>query len=132
LNEITPNIAWHPERDALDDYLASLERVGELEVDLIFPAHGEPFSGHRKWIEETAAHHRERCGLIVAAAAGGARTAHEMAGRLWARRLDPIHHHFAVFEVMAHLEYMRRRGRVDAAERDGVMDWRATEPASTS
>jgi glyoxylase-like metal-dependent hydrolase (beta-lactamase superfamily II) len=126
LNEITPNIAWHPERDALGDYLASLERIGELEIDRIFPAHGEPFSGHRKWIHETAAHHQERCGLIVAAAADGARTADEMVRRLWTRRLDPIHHHFAVFEVMAHLEYMRRRGRMEGMEREGGMEWRKT------
>jgi glyoxylase-like metal-dependent hydrolase (beta-lactamase superfamily II) len=126
LNDITPNIAWHPERDALGDYLASLERIGELEIDRILPAHGDPFSGHRTWIEETTAHHRERCALIVAAAAGGARTAHEIVGRLWTRRLDPIHHHFAVFEVMAHLEYMRRRGRVDATESGGVMEWGVT------
>jgi glyoxylase-like metal-dependent hydrolase (beta-lactamase superfamily II) len=126
LNEITPNIAWHPERDALGDYLASLERIGELEIERIFPAHGEPFSGHRKWIHETVAHHQERCGLIVAAASDGARTADEMVHRLWTRRLDPIHHHFAVFEVMAHLEYMRRRGRVEAMEREGVMEWRKT------
>lgn len=126
LNEITPNIAWHPGHDALGDYLASLERIGELDIDRIFPAHGEPFTGHRNWIRETTAHHGERCGQIVAAIAAGARTAHEMVARLWTRRLDPIHHHFAVFEVLAHLEYMRRRGRVDATEREGVMEWRVT------
>jgi glyoxylase-like metal-dependent hydrolase (beta-lactamase superfamily II) len=128
LNQITPNIAWHPEGDALGDYLASLERIGELEIDRIFPAHGEPFNGHRQWIEETTAHHGERCAQILAAAAGGARTAHEMVGHLWTRRLDPIHHHFAVFEVLAHLEYMRRRGRVGATESGGVMEWGAIRP----
>jgi glyoxylase-like metal-dependent hydrolase (beta-lactamase superfamily II) len=125
LNDITPNIAWHPERDALGDYLESLTRIGELEIDRIFPAHGEPFSGHHKWIQETVTHHGERCGQIVVAAAAGARTAHSMVAHLWTRPLEPIHHHFAVFEVLAHLEYMRRRGQVDASESEGVLEWRA-------
>ena len=116
LNEITPNISWHPGSDALGDYLSSLQKVGRLEVDHIYPAHGAPFSGHREWIRDTADHHAERCDQIIAAIRDGAHTAHEMVGRLWTRKLDPIHHHFAVFEVLAHLEYMQRRGRVHAED----------------
>ena len=40
LNSITPNISWHPGTDALGDYMESLEKVGRLDVDEIFPAHG--------------------------------------------------------------------------------------------
>lgn len=112
LNQITPNISWHPGTDALGDYLASLERVGRLDIEHIYPAHGEPFSGHRQWIRETIAHHARRCDEIIAAVADGANTAHEIVSRLWTRPLEPIHHHFAVFEVLAHLEYMQRQGRI--------------------
>ena len=48
----------------------------------------------------------------------------EIVGRLWTRRLEPIHHHFAVFEIMAHLEYMRRQGRVEAEQPDAAICWR--------
>jgi glyoxylase-like metal-dependent hydrolase (beta-lactamase superfamily II) len=109
LNEITPNISWHPEHDSLGDYLCSLEKVAALAIDRVFPSHGEPFSGHREWIRETSAHHQRRCDDILEAMRGGAATAHEIVGRLWKRPLEPIHHHFAVFEVLAHIEYMRRR-----------------------
>jgi glyoxylase-like metal-dependent hydrolase (beta-lactamase superfamily II) len=114
LNEITPNISWHPSRDALADYLNSLERVGRLDVEHIYPAHGAPFSGHREWIRDTVAHHAKRCDDITAAIGDGAKTAHEIVGRMWPRGLEPIHHHFAVFEVLAHLEYMHRQGRIPA------------------
>jgi len=126
LNEITPNISWHPEHDMLGDYLASLEKIAALDIDRILPAHGAPFSGHREWVRATTEHHIQRCDEILKAIDAGAVTAHEIVGRIWTRRLEPIHHHFAVFEVLAHLEHMRRQGRVDATETSGVLEWRLT------
>ncbi len=123
LNSITPNISWHPERDSLGDYLASLERIAEFDIDRVMPSHGEPFSGHREWIRDTTAHHAERCDQIVTAIAAGAQTADAMVARIWRRTLAPIHYHFAVFEVLAHLEYMKRRGRVQASVQDGTLLW---------
>ena len=131
LNKITPNISWHPGTDALGDYLESLEQVGQLDVEQILPAHGEPFSGHREWIAATVAHHAKRCDQIIAAVADGATTAHEIVGRLWTRRLEPIHHHFAVFEIMAHLEYMQRQGRVEAEESNAAIQWRVAAEYTT-
>ncbi len=123
LNSITPNISWHPGTDALGDYMESLEKVGRLDVDEIFPAHGDPFSGLREWISDTMAHHATRCEKIVEAIDGGAETVHAMVRKLWKRELEPVHHHFAVFEILAHLEHMQRRGRVVGVESDGAMRW---------
>ena len=123
LNTITPNISWHPGTDALGEYMASLDKIGRLEIEEIFPAHGEPFSGHREWIADTMAHHAARCEKIVAAIDGGADTAHAIVRKLWKRELEPIHHHFAVFEILAHLEHMHRHARVQGSEHGGVMQW---------
>ena len=52
-------------------------------------------------------------------------TAHELVLALWKRKLSAFHHHFAVFEILAHLEYMSRRGQVSSQERaDGALTWR--------
>lgn len=123
LPAITPNISWHPGRDMLAEFLESLERLATLEVDLIFPGHGEPFSGHRAWICETADHHRERCEAILALVRRSPRTVHSMVPQLWPKSLSPINHHFAIFEVLAHLEYMQRRGQVSFRQNDGALDW---------
>lgn len=106
LQHITPNIGWQQGRNALAEYLHSLDRVAELDVDRIFPAHGAPFSGLRKWVRDTREHHAQRCAAIREAMAAGARNAHEMTRHLWKHELSPFHHRFAVFEVLAHLEYM--------------------------
>ena len=122
---ITPNIAWHPGRDMLAEFLESLDRLAALDVDVVFPGHGEPFSGHRTWITETIGHHRQRCVEIVELTRKSPRTVHSMVGDLWRRSLSPINHHFAVFEVLAHLEYMQRQGRVAHRQNSGALEWHA-------
>lgn len=106
LEHITPNIGWQQDRSALAEYLHSLDRVAALDVDLIFPSHGAPFNGHRGWVRQTHDHHAQRCAEIRNAIGAGARNAHEITRHVWKRELSPFHHRFAVFEVLAHLEYM--------------------------
>lgn len=125
LEYITPNIAWHPGRDMLAEFLESLERLAPLDVDLILPGHDDPFSGHRSWIEETAVHHRERCDEIFGLLRHNPQTAHQMVAELWRKPLSPINHHFAIFEVLAHLEHMQRQGRVRPLEQNGTLEWHA-------
>ncbi|MCS7025164.1 MAG: MBL fold metallo-hydrolase [Bryobacteraceae bacterium] len=112
LKEITPNIGWLDGRDALGEFLASLERVAELEVDTLLPGHGEPFHGSQAWIAATKTHHQNRCEVILGALEAGPLTAHELVGAVWPQPLAPFHHRFAVFEVLAHLEHLRKCGRV--------------------
>jgi glyoxylase-like metal-dependent hydrolase (beta-lactamase superfamily II) len=65
LQHISPNIGWQPGRDALGEFLSSLDRIAALDVDLILPSHGAPFTGHREWVRKTHEHHAERCARIV-------------------------------------------------------------------
>ncbi|MGH9721666.1 MAG: MBL fold metallo-hydrolase [Bryobacteraceae bacterium] len=114
IEDTTPNIGWQPGHDALGEFLISLQHLARLDIDLVLPSHGAPFRNHREWIGETTRHHEERCAEIEAALAAGAQTAHQAVSILWARGLAPFHHRLAVFEVLAHLEYLRGKGRVTA------------------
>jgi len=120
---ITPNIGWLPELDALGDFFQSLDRVRPYEIDLILPGHGVPFRGHREWIQATRSHHDDRCRQILASLQEGARTAHQLVSDLWTRPLAPFHHRFAVFEVLAHLEYLLRRDEVRCEQEDVRQLW---------
>jgi len=125
LEFITPNIGWHPDEDMLAKYLDSLELLAPFDVDLILPSHGAPFRGHRQRIQDTADHHEERCSQIVRHIARGPLTANGLVEQIWPRKLSPFHHHFAVFEILAHLEYLQRRGRVKADPiNNGALSWR--------
>lgn len=123
LELISPNIGWHPERDPLSEYLNSLQELARLDIDLILPSHGAPFSGHREWIERTMEHHQQRCARILALLVDEPQTAAALVNGLWDRILEPFHYRFAVFEVLAHLEYLERQGKVARREADGMERW---------
>jgi glyoxylase-like metal-dependent hydrolase (beta-lactamase superfamily II) len=120
LEHITPNISWQEDCDTLGNYLDSLRLLSEMEIELVLPSHGKAFSGHREWVSATSKHHEERCERILGALADGPKTADEITGQLWRRRLSSLHRYFAVLEIMAHLEYMARRGRVGREVRGGA------------
>jgi glyoxylase-like metal-dependent hydrolase (beta-lactamase superfamily II) len=119
LEQITPNIAWHPEHDMLAQYLNSLKLLEPFDVNLVLPSHGGAFRGHRERIRETTLHHDERCGQILGFLGEGPLTAHALVAKVWPRTLSPFHHNFAVYEILAHLDYLERRGRVRAQENSG-------------
>jgi glyoxylase-like metal-dependent hydrolase (beta-lactamase superfamily II) len=126
LEQISPNIGWLPDRDPLGEFLDSLRELERLEVELILPSHGAPFSGHRDWIRKTIAHHAERCARILALLDSASRSAAEVVNELWERTLMPFHYRFAVFEVLAHLEYLERLGKVARIPGDPIVRWRMT------
>jgi glyoxylase-like metal-dependent hydrolase (beta-lactamase superfamily II) len=123
LEHISPNIGWMPDHDALGEFLASLDRIATLDVDLILPAHGAPFRGHREWVAKTRAHHAERCNLLLTALDGEAKTAAELIPSLWSRSLSPFHYRFALFELLAHLDHMARTGRVRSFQDGELTRW---------
>lgn len=124
LEKITPNIAWHPRQDMLATYLKSLDLLLPYDIDVVIPSHGTPFADHRAVIRGTAAHHEERCGAILGHIAASPMTAHELVLAMWRRKLSDFHHNFAVFEILAHLEYMARRGQIASQQNaSGAMIW---------
>jgi len=125
LEKITPNIAWHPKHDMLAKYLTSLDRLLPYEIDIVIPSHGTQFEDHRAVIRGTAAHHEERCGAILKHVREAPMTAHGLVLAMWRRKLSDFHHNFAVFEILAHLEYMKRNGQIwSISLPDGAMAWK--------
>ncbi len=126
LPTISPNITWNRDTDALGDYLASLDKIAAYDVSLVIPSHGEPFTNLQARVNQLKQHHAERCAEIQIEIAAGSETAHQLVRALWPRGLSPIHHWFALFEILAHLEYLRRRGEVASAVEEGICRWRKT------
>jgi glyoxylase-like metal-dependent hydrolase (beta-lactamase superfamily II) len=122
LPRITPNISVnaivgiHP----LADYLESLAKVRDLDVDEIMPAHEWRFRGLAERADGIAAHHERRLGeLLAAIAAHPDATSWDLAGHLtWSRTWDQYSGRMritAVTETAAHVLELVRRGLISTS-----------------
>jgi glyoxylase-like metal-dependent hydrolase (beta-lactamase superfamily II) len=125
LPRISPNIsvqAHEPDGDPLARYLASLAklRAAVPPETLTLPSHNLPFFGLHTRIDSLAAHHRARCGEVIAAC-GVPKTAVEMVKVLFRRALDRHQMGFALGEALAHLNFLMYEGALDRVHgEDGV------------
>lgn len=137
LPHITPSIGFEPplvDGLPLADFLASLNKIRDLAIDTVLPAHGAPFAGLAERVDELLAHHAARLAASLAALAGGPRTAFDVARELpWTRRnrhydeLDIFNRQLAVAETAAHLDLLVSQGAARADMVDGIRHYRAVD-----
>ena len=124
LPTITSNISMHPQSgdNPLGDYIDSLRALGNLEVELILPAHEHAFAGLQQRIGELVHHHDERKMAIMEIMKEEAKTAYAIAAKIpWIvngvdvplEKLLPFDKRLAVLETLAHLEFLRTEGKVE-------------------
>jgi glyoxylase-like metal-dependent hydrolase (beta-lactamase superfamily II) len=121
LPKITTNVGvWgnQPEGNALKRFLDSIGRFEALPADtLVLPSHGLPFQGLHTRIEQLRAHHFARLAELEAAC-GEPHTAAELLPVLFRRPLDDHQMMFAMGEIVAHLNYLLRDGRLKRTQND--------------
>lgn len=130
LPTITPNVSLTPLYDGGDplaDYLKSLEHLRPFRVSKVLPSHEYVFTDLSKRIGEIEEHHRERLEDTMKALSrtNETLTAYEVSSKLhwytgaW-EKLSPWEKRAALMETLAHLEYLKRRGKVaEIVEFDG-------------
>jgi glyoxylase-like metal-dependent hydrolase (beta-lactamase superfamily II) len=125
LHRISPTVGLWPDSrpDPLGDYLASLERTIDLAPRIVYPGHGEPIDDPVGRARELVEHHRERLDVAEAALAPEPRTGYDASFDLFGRTLSSGARRFAVAETLSHLERLRREGRAERIEADGVVRW---------
>jgi len=121
LPRITPNISVQRATppDPLGDYLDSLARTRDLDVDEVLPAHEWRFRGLAERIDTIAAHHERRLAeLLAAIRRRPGSTPWQLAGELtWSRPWEQYSGQmriFAVTETAAHAHQLALRGLVTA------------------
>jgi glyoxylase-like metal-dependent hydrolase (beta-lactamase superfamily II) len=126
LPRISTNISVidvEPEADPLRLYLDSLDALSDLPDDtLVLPAHGRPFRGLQRRIQQLKDHHVERLAELEVALQSGPKTAAELLPVLFKRPLDLHQTTFAMGEAIAHLNYLWLQGRLRRLD-DGTL-WR--------
>jgi glyoxylase-like metal-dependent hydrolase (beta-lactamase superfamily II) len=120
LFDITPNITLSFEdRNPLKEYLASLDKVYDLDVELALPGHRSIFKNQKERIRELKEHHQTRLGEIISILKRGKQNAFQVASQMtwdisfksW-DLFPPAQKLFAFGEAMAHLKYLQEEGQV--------------------
>ena len=133
LPNITPNVSLNPFTSSMGSplgvYLDSLDKTAQLEVDLVLPGHGNGFHHFRERLDELYAHHDQRLGEVLRSLGEGEKTAYEVSLKMsWVGISEvvlgedlPLSQQWAaVGETLAHLELLRREGKVRQRVRGGV------------
>jgi glyoxylase-like metal-dependent hydrolase (beta-lactamase superfamily II) len=127
---ITPGIL--SDDDQLGRYLQALEKVRTLDVQMVLPAHENPFPRLNDRVEQLLEHHETRLQQVLAPIRHGALSARDIASQvewvvgLW-EQMDGMNRLLAIQETLAHLRLLQGRGAVSATDNEGVTLYRATE-----
>jgi glyoxylase-like metal-dependent hydrolase (beta-lactamase superfamily II) len=118
LNDITPNISLSSEGgNPLKEYLLSLDKVFNLDVELVLPGHRNIFKRFKERINELKCHHKKRSEEIASFMEKGSKNAYQLASLMsWEVAYDSwdsfpvMQKWFAVGEAIAHLKYLEEKG----------------------
>ncbi len=133
LIDITPNISFWPEREALREYLESLDKVYPLDTELVLPGHRRFISDFRGRIGEIRAHHADRFDEVIRAIGMGKRYPYEVTPcvtwdvreKVW-EKFPPRQKWFAFSETLAHIQYLEATGKVQRNHCDGQITFSLT------
>jgi len=104
--------------DPVAEYLASLDAVSGLDVDLVLPGHGAPLPELGPLIATHRAGVHDRLAAVHHGLAAGATTAYELTRRIFGRPADVVVGVWQLVEVVAYLGHLRRIGEVERSETD--------------
>ena len=103
----------------MGDYLASLNRILELEFDVIRPTHGPAIEEVRPFVQAYIDHRLAREAQIESALASGLTHIGDIVAELY-KDVDKRLHPAAAHSVLSHIIHMRKTGRVTANGPDGL------------
>lgn len=117
LHDITPNISlWSDAENPLQQYLESLDKVYQLDVELALPGHRRIIREFRERIRQLQHHHQGRAEEILSLLEKGPMNAYQVASQMgWDMTYDswerfPVAQKwFATGEAIAHLKYLDDR-----------------------
>ena len=134
LPRISTNVSVYdqePESDPLKLFLDSIDKFRALDAQtLTLPAHGKPFTGLHRRIEQLHEHHRDRLAEVMQACSVKPCSGADMIPVLFKRALDLHQTTFAMGEAIAHLHALWFDGRLTRTlDADGVFRFAGCEPA---
>jgi glyoxylase-like metal-dependent hydrolase (beta-lactamase superfamily II) len=127
---ISSNVSLYPgaaSSDPLADFLASLERLGQLpDETIVLPSHGQPFRGAAVRAAQLLAGHEQRLGRLRECASEPRSTAEVVSALFGARNLEGWNSLLAYGETLAHIQYLHTRGGLTRLAQGEEVRWLRT------
>lgn len=125
LPRISPVIMWDEDLgDPLGDYLASLQKLLELNPGITYPAHGTLIDRGDERARQILLHHDRRLLDMAELVRSRDSTAWEVMLESFRPNLTPLEVRLAFLETVSHLEHLRMTGRLQTEQRDGSLVFR--------
>ena len=120
LIDITPNISlWSDDEDPLNEYLHSLDKVHNLDIELVLPGHRSSIENCKERIEELKHHHQTRANEVLSILEKDGQNAYQVASQMtWDMDYEswelfpPSQKWFAFGEAVAHLKYLEEQEKI--------------------
>ena len=122
----TGTVVIAPPEGDVADYLASLRRLRDLDLQLILPGHGPVIDAPRGLLDGYIQHREDRERQVLAGLAAGPGTVEQLVASIYAA-VDPALHPAAALSTTAHLLKLERDHRVTRVQAaNGTELWRLT------
>jgi len=126
LYDITPNISlFSDEENSLQEYLKSLDKIYDMEIELVLPGHRTIFSNYKERINELKHHHQLRANEVLEILKKGPQDAYQVASQMtwdinceFFSQFPPQQKWFATGEAIAHLKYLEEMGKIQKELRE--------------
>jgi glyoxylase-like metal-dependent hydrolase (beta-lactamase superfamily II) len=107
--------------DPMKDYLASLQKLKQLDVAMVLPGHGRPFAGLQQRLASIETEIQRQLIDLLDELAGGAESAYELLSIRAELHRRPIATRYMVSLMLARLRYLEGLERLDVLDSDGVI-----------
>ena len=120
LGSVTPHIDFEREsdEDPLGLFLEGLQKVEELDPQMVLQGHGRPFDEGAERARVVERHHDRRLGAILQVVRKEPHTANEITDEIFGTTLLNFQRRLALGEALAHLTYLVKREEVETSRRD--------------
>ena len=131
LPDVFPHIGFHPQsgENPLADFFKSIEAIGKLDINFIFPGHGSVFSGFKLRLQELHYYHDQRQREVGRIIESDTKNAYQVASELpWAptgdsipfNKLSDFDKRLAVMETLAELKLMLSQGKAQKVVKENI------------
>ncbi|MBX7258776.1 MAG: MBL fold metallo-hydrolase [Candidatus Hydrogenedentes bacterium] len=129
LKRISPNPLMRrprqgqPRSKSLVEFQKSLRETRELDLEVCYPGHGDPFGEHRNVIDNLLARQEKRTEKIREILRQGPMTPHQVCEAHFPD-IDAQFYYLGMSLAIGHLEVLEERGLATQETRDGVLHYR--------